>query len=261
MDEKAGDPSRTVAREWAKWQAADFRAGHEQAGGIRDPCLSKDGARVAGSGVSEADRVRLSAIKHGYEGPRGGLRCIGENFDPELILSSPLSRALQTAHVIFDRCKAPIVVCPSLKEIKLDETKGGKYPEGRPGCQGMPRSTLQAAVDAHPRSAGGAVDLGHLTEDIWYNPNQPFDEKCKNLEDLASWLATRKERRIAIVTHGKVLKKWVQATFGHAQFAIGELYIDAPMASGCALGNTQLLLTRCSDGVQRQEQIAGDSSD
>merc|ERR1712146_735723 len=81
---------------------------------------------------------------------------------------------------------------------------------------------LQAAVDAHPRSSGGVVDMSQLRDEVWYNPKQSFEDKCKELDEFMNWLATRKERRVAIVSHGGLLQHWVRAKFGHAEFAMGE---------------------------------------
>jgi broad specificity phosphatase PhoE len=196
---------------------------------------------IAGQGVNE--NVRLSLNTRGYGGPGCGLGSIAKNFAPELIVSSPLSRSLQTALVMFDRCVATIFVCPALKELEIDDTEEGKFIDGSASCQGMTKTMLQAAVEAHPRSSGGLVDFSQVPEDIWYNPLQTYDEKCNQFSEFLQWLAARRERRIAVVTHGNLLSHWLQATFGHSEYAIGKFCMTES-------GESKTILTRNTDGVQ-----------
>lgn len=70
---------------------------------------------------------------NGYGGIQGGLNQITEAFAPELVVTSPLSRAIQTALVAFDHSDVPVLVHPHIKELKKDHTFNGRYPEGKPG--------------------------------------------------------------------------------------------------------------------------------
>jgi hypothetical protein len=169
--------------------------------------------------------------RSGYGGVAGGLRPVVAAFDPELVLVSPLARALQTALVATEGGggaeSVPILVHPALAEVgggvgphatpantckhlphlaggptcpagvggtaslgvlllllllllllaasgsrgepaaitdpwmvaqvkQPDYTLGGRFPRGKPGCLGLPRSQLRAALDhCYPRGGGG----------------------------------------------------------------------------------------------------------
>jgi broad specificity phosphatase PhoE len=191
------------AKKFSKWQPVEYREGHHLSDGVRDPCLTDYGIQVAGKGVN--DGLRLSLGGRGYAGPVGGLQPVGQGFSPELIVTSPLSRALQTALVMFDRCRATILVCPALTELLEDDTQGGMHPDGMPNCQGMSRPMLQTAIEAHPRSSGGLVELADFDSDVWYDAHRSYESKCKRFGDFLRWLAARPERRIAVVSHGMLL--------------------------------------------------------
>jgi hypothetical protein len=63
----------------------------------------------------------------------GGLSKIMQSFAPQLVVTSPLARAVQTALVTFDDSAVPVVVHPFIKELKKDYTFGGRFPDGKPG--------------------------------------------------------------------------------------------------------------------------------
>ena len=113
----------------------------------------------------------------------------------------------------------PIVVNPALKEVKNpDYTEGGTLPEGKPGSQGVPKSYLEAAIAAHPRSAGGSADLDTCIQaEKWWSATQPYSEQMAAFNGLPAWLATRPEERIAVVTHGGILTRLLKTEVGHGQ--------------------------------------------
>jgi broad specificity phosphatase PhoE len=77
--------------------------------------------------------------RSGYGGVAGGLRPVVAAFDPELVLVSPLARALQTALVATEGGggaeSVPILVHPALAEVG-----GGVGPHATPAntCKHLP---------------------------------------------------------------------------------------------------------------------------
>lgn len=114
---------------------------------------------------------------------------------------------------------------------------GGKYPQGKPGCIGLPLSELESVVTRIPNSK--RVDLSHVCQEIWFNPEEDFDSQLAALHVFTRWLVTLPYRRLLVCTHGGVLKQWLKVEVGHGQFVMGELH-----------GNARVVLTEFSSGVQ-----------
>lgn len=119
----------------------------------------------------------------------------------QLVVSSPLSRAIQTSIVAFDHSPAPVIVHPDLKELKKDYTFNGRYPAGKPGCSGIPGSSLRDAVSRHPRASTAPVDTSLLDKrgELWFDPTQSHQSQLDELEGFVDWLSNRPEKRIAVV--------------------------------------------------------------
>lgn len=221
-DEELGDRERVVAERFRDWHPPGFREEDAAFGGLRDPCLSETGILVAGDGIPDETR-RLALNAKGYGGIRGGLRRKALEFAPELVLVSPLARAVQTALVTFDRSDAPIIVHPGLREIS---TKGyaptPQHPRGKPGVQGLGWPDLQHALYRHPRSSKAFADASLVPEN-WFDPCESWDNMRRGVDQFSSWLATRPERRIAVVSHGGCLKEWLKVELSHGQYVEGEL--------------------------------------
>ena len=217
---------RTLGSRFHSWHTPTFRA--ERRG--RDPCLTDVGVQAAGSGV-EDDALRLRLNEVGYGGVAGGLEPVGSAFEPELIVCSPLSRAVQTALVMFNHSSAPLIVHPALKEIKADYTAGGKFPGGKPGCQGLPRSALEAALAAHPRSSGASADTSLLNDD-WFDPHEPHASQTARVDEFERWLMSRPERSVAVVSHGGCLRYWLQRDLAHGQYCCAELSAASGLRAG-----------------------------
>lgn len=244
------------AEKFAKWQSTEYRAGHLAFKNVRDPCLTECGAQVAEKGIGGPLRDLLA--ERGYAGPVGGLQPVGEKFDPELIVVSPMARALQTALCMFDNHKAPMIVQTPLAELTKDATCSGKFPEGKAGCHGMTRTMIQAAVDAHPRSSGGKIDLSHIEQDSWCDPFRTFEDKQHSFAEFLQWLAKRPERKIAVVTHGGLLKYWLNARFEHCEYGVGDFsYDEDHAATDLKYGGTSVVLTNTSEGVKQIAKVKG----
>lgn len=208
---------RHLGSRFRQWHTPAFRATRRG----MDPCLTDTGVKAAGTGVEdEAERLRLNEI--GYGGVAGGLEPVGEAFAPELIVCSPLSRAVQTALVMFDSSDAPLVIHAAIKEIKDDYTAGGRFPDGKPGCRGLTRSALDAALAAHPRKSGACASTALLSEN-WFDANESHGCQTARLKEFERWLLARPESRIAVVSHGGCLRHWLQRDIAHGQYCRAEL--------------------------------------
>lgn len=109
----------------------------------------------------------------------------------QLVICSPLTRAIQTACLAFERQpQLPILAWPVVTEFWLS----------MPECHGRIRSQLQAdpALLALERFAG--VSLDNVNDD----PEQPwwaFGDDEMRLHTFLSWLAACPETHIAVVAH------------------------------------------------------------
>eukprot|EP00241_Pyramimonas_parkeae_P015127 CAMPEP_0114291074 /NCGR_PEP_ID=MMETSP0059-20121206/8287_1 /TAXON_ID=36894 /ORGANISM="Pyramimonas parkeae, Strain CCMP726" /LENGTH=545 /DNA_ID=CAMNT_0001412537 /DNA_START=369 /DNA_END=2007 /DNA_ORIENTATION=- len=156
--------NRAVSERFANWHSAESRELDTPENGRRDPCLTELGIRAASTGIDDTLRCQMNRV-NGYGGIQGGLNQITEAFAPELVVTSPLSRAIQTALVAFDHSDVPVLVHPHIKELKKDHTFNGRYPEGKPGCAGTSLSLLRKAIDEHPRASGAPIDTSLVTEE------------------------------------------------------------------------------------------------
>ena len=124
-----------------------------------------------------------------------------------------LARAVQTALVTFEHSDAPIIVHSGLAEIRPagggDYCGGGKWPRGKPGCEGLPKSELRQALDRVGRGREGAlpVSLSGVDTEQWFKPYDSEAEQVTRLNSFVRWIENRPERRIALVSHGQVLNK------------------------------------------------------
>ena len=118
---------------------------------------------------------------------------------PELIVVSPLTRAIQTAIIAFNNIDIPIICHPDLKEIG-----GSKLPENH--FRGI--VNLLNDKNLQNYSLFDKIDLSLITPE-WSNSyktnNTP--RKVTYLSDkLLKWLLERPEKRILCVTHYNVIK-------------------------------------------------------
>eukprot|EP00928_Gymnodinium_smaydae_P087318 TRINITY_DN71595_c0_g1_i1.p1 TRINITY_DN71595_c0_g1~~TRINITY_DN71595_c0_g1_i1.p1 ORF type:complete len:570 (+),score=72.35 TRINITY_DN71595_c0_g1_i1:57-1712(+) len=243
-DEVAGDGDRRPASKFSGWHPSTFRQDDLYFGGMRDPCLSERGVQEAGAGIPD-ETLRLKMNMKGYGGLPGGLRRKAKEFGAELILCSPLARAIQTALVMFDESSAALLAHPKLKEVsKKGYAPTWKHPMGKPGSQGIGGKTLQHALYKHPRSSGAFADAS-LVPEHWFDPHESWDGMRRGVSEFVAWLKARPERRIAIVSHGGFFKEWLKVEMSHGQYVEGVLAVDDD-DDACH----KFLLTKFSSGVQ-----------
>jgi broad specificity phosphatase PhoE len=114
--------------------------------------------------------------------------------DHELIVTSPLTRAIETAMGLFDGGPAPILVEPLAREWLCSSCDVGRSP--------------QALAQAFP-----ALAFDHL-EDPWWHvgecdergiPVEPEQAFLARVAAFRAWLAARPERVVTVVSHGGFL--------------------------------------------------------
>jgi broad specificity phosphatase PhoE len=113
----------------------------------------------------------------------------------DLLVTSPLTRALQTSLAVLEAVPAtPLIVHPLLRE-RLDDS-----------CDvGTPASLLAARFHG--------VDFGGLEETWWHTGNEgergfavePRDGFRRRVQEFRDWLLAREESRILVVSHVGVL--------------------------------------------------------
>jgi broad specificity phosphatase PhoE len=161
----------------------------------------------------------LVPIEHTTEGawrfldcgltPRGVQECLAARdgaasattCQPDLVVVSPLVRALQTAHLIFGRRNIPFLVHHTCRE------RWGRYT-----CDKRKTKTeIVAEMGPVFHGTGDAVDFeshGFPTEgDIdWTAEREPSEHCIARGLEFVDWLSRRPESEIAVVTHGSFLR-------------------------------------------------------
>ena len=137
------------------------------------------------------------------------------NVHPQLIVVSPFTRTIQTAHVMFggsnSRCSqsAPFLVHDLCRERS-----------GRFTCdKRRPKSEIVQEMKPVYDLTGDAIDFesfGYPTEqDLhWTEKREDSELVVQRCIDFMQWLASRPEREIAVVTHSSFLKHLFRS-FGH----------------------------------------------
>lgn len=139
----------------------------------RDALLSEEG-------LSQARRLRREVASLGVE----------------LVVTSPLSRAVQTALLAFEGLGIPLLVQPLAREWRYTYCDIG-------------RSGAELAA----RFPG--LDFAHLEESWWYEGGggadgfveEPAEHVGRRIQQLVGWLEARSERHIAVVGHGAFFEK------------------------------------------------------
>ena len=110
----------------------------------------------------------------------------------ELVLVSPLVRALETASIIFKDSNIPIVCHEFLRE----------YPNGKQICN--QRSEIVSRIKEYPH-----INFENIVsnKDIYWNEDrhETLDELNKRIEITKKYLFNRPEQTIAIVGHGSFI--------------------------------------------------------
>ena len=115
---------------------------------------------------------------------------------PDLVVVSPLTRAIQTALIAFEGFDIPMICHPGFKE------KGDKLPENIRREKGE----LIRDKKLNQYEAFADIDFSLVIEEkVW-----SMSKKSKRVnfahDSLIEWLKRRKEERILLVTHYKVIK-------------------------------------------------------
>ena len=147
--------------------------------------------------------------------PTGIQQCIQARKDlltdvnPQLIVVSPFTRTLQTAHIMFCGKGIPFVVHNLCRE------RAGRYTCDRR------RDKAEIVQEIQPlyEYTSDHIDYdsyGYPTEeDInWTKEREPSDQVTNRAIEFIQWLASRPEQEIAVVTHSSWLKHLFRA-FGH----------------------------------------------
>jgi broad specificity phosphatase PhoE len=178
---------------------------HNQANkeyGDDTPCIySTDGAwkhqdaRLTEKGIRQCVEARETLLN---------------NVNPELIVVSPFTRTLQTAHIMFAGKGYPFLV------HHLCQERWGRYT-----CD-KKRSKTEIVNDMLPIYAAtdDKIDFdsfGFISEhdELWTKKREPDDDCTGRGIAMMQWLASRPENNIAVVTHSSWLKHLFRA-FGES---------------------------------------------
>ncbi len=155
----------------------------------RDACLSPLGRQQV-----EAARAQMAALDH------------------ELVVTSPLTRAIETATGLFGGGTAPIMVEPIVREWLCSSCDVGRSP--------------RALAQAFPNLA-----FDHL-EDPWWHvgdcdergiPVEPEETLLRRVAAFRTWLAARREQTITVVSHGGFLFRLSGQSFANCGLVTWEI--------------------------------------
>jgi len=184
----------------------------------RDPVLTANGVLAAADGFTENEAV---SVHPGYKGIIGGVRGKVNQFQPTLVVASPLRRSLLTTVIACASLPThiPIIAHPNLREIKSVKVHVKTPNHVKPGAHGVPLSVLRQTLAVTQR--GADVDLSLLSTDVnsWHATGETPTESIDRALAFLVWLSKRKEKKIMIFTHGGVLKL---NAFGETRFLHGE---------------------------------------
>lgn len=125
------------------------------------------------------------------------------SFGVEIVLTSPLRRAVQTACLAFKGEAVPIEFCRAAREACWDQ----KY--NQPGPKKAMRSFLEMF--------GQGCEVRGLDKAFNPDPQEPanFSESCRQLRKI---LSGRPEKKVAVVCHFGVIQKLCGASAHNAEF-------------------------------------------
>ncbi|MFO7805913.1 MAG: histidine phosphatase family protein [Paracoccaceae bacterium] len=131
---------------------------------------------------------------------------VSQLHDIELVVVSPLSRAIQTAIAAFERHPAPRLIQPLHREMQESYCDIGQSP-------------------AHLAKAFPTFDFDHLDDPWWHSdtldgwpyPREPLHAFEGRVTAFREWLIGRPESCIAVVGHGTFLNRLTGTVFANAQ--------------------------------------------
>ena len=111
--------------------------------------------------------------------------------DVDLVVSSPLSRALETADLIHPPSSSPRVCCEAFREVNGDMLNAKR----------LSKTLLE---DKFP--AWDFQDLKTDHDGLWTSDMEKFEDTAERGYQGLSWLMDRKEDSILLVSHGGILR-------------------------------------------------------
>jgi 2,3-bisphosphoglycerate-dependent phosphoglycerate mutase len=116
----------------------------------------------------------------------------------DMLVSSPLSRALTTARIIGERIGLEPVVVPDLVEIDFGALEG---------------ATIERIVEEHPELARQMLEADGL-DVVWPNGESRQGFFARVLAAFLAILAEHAHRRVVVVAHGGVIGSFVAQIHG-----------------------------------------------
>jgi len=129
-----------------------------------------------------------------------------DGVNPELVVVSPFTRTLQTAHIMFGGKGYPFLVHHLCRE------RWGKFT-----CDKLrPKTDIvkdMAPIYAHTDDKIDFDNFGWSseTDELWKDTREPPAEVIQRGVDMMKWLASRPETEIAVVAHSSYLKHLFRA--------------------------------------------------
>ena len=114
-----------------------------------------------------------------------------EKEEIEVVLVSPLTRALQTAQNIFQNTKIPILCQEFLRE----------YPIGEDTCN--KRSDTNILIQNFPLV--DFSDIHSKTDTLWTEKRETINELDGRIQNMITYIQNRPENKIAIVGHSSYI--------------------------------------------------------
>ena len=167
---------------------------------VSDPMIYD--APLSPAGIEQANELKLS------------LNELSEKI--ELVICSPLSRAIHTMQIALPDIKCPVIITPLIRE-RCDKT-----------CDiGIPLSQLRERYTEY--------EFLHFNSEHWWHCDQsaPFEllketpESLRNRQrELIEFLKTRSEKVVVMVTHGQFIKKLIGRRLQIKNCGVKKLSLD-----------------------------------
>jgi broad specificity phosphatase PhoE len=146
-----------------------------------------------------------------------------QNVTPELVVSSPLTRALETASIIFREAGVPLLAHELCREAMGGPNVWDKRSD---------RSSLQNSFPSV--SFDNVADEKDERFEKFGNAREPFMERVQRAGLFLDWLRHREERVIAVTSHAGFLTALLNGHFPQS------LQQDAAEALVTTMGNCEL---------------------
>lgn len=140
---------------------------------------------------------------------------------PELLVVSPLTRALQTADLAFKDVECPITVEALARERVWLSSDCGSSPQELGRNWPADRYTFDHLPDIW-WSNGGNDDPKHVVL-------EPEEEFAARVDELRDWLMGRPEKVIALVAHWGLLEKLTGESFSNCELRSFGLHPEGKM--------------------------------